>query len=391
MISRKKIHGALFEALKKIDANISIYNYSSFPAACSVNHVYPAVINGTGPVNTGNAWIQGFYTGMLWLSYEATDLDKFKKAAHSHYFSFNDRLNANDGLNHHDMGFLFSLSTAAQYELTGYDGAKKATLRAANILMNRFQEKGQFIQAWGEMGASDNYRLIIDCNMNVPLLMWASENCEDASLAEQYKRIGLAHWQTAKNVLIRDDGSTHHTYFFDSGNGEPLYGRTAQGYSDNSAWARGQAWGIYGFALAYRYTHDSSYLNLADTLIEYYIAHLPQDYIPYWDLVFTEEDGEEKDSSAAAIVVCGLQEFIKHIPNHTAKYHRYQDILDKTLNSLILNYTTADMSTSTGLLTQAVYAKNPSGKGVNECCIWGDYFYMEALINCLIPQRKSYW
>ncbi len=387
MLATDKVQAGIYEALKKVEKNLALYNWSTFPAAASVNHVYPPVANGDSAGTVGSGWTQGFWTGMLWLAYEMTSLDKFKRAAASHYFSFNDRLGRNDGLDHHDMGFLFSLSTGAQFNLNQDSKAQKATLKGADLLLKRFHEKGQFLQAWGSLGASDNYRLIIDCNMNVPLLMWAFEQTGN----ERYKEVAIAHWDTARKVIVRDNGSTHHTYFFDPSSGDPLYGKTAQGYNDESAWARGQAWGIYGFSLAYRYTQDKSYLPLIKKVTDFYIDHLPADFIPYWDLMFTESDGEERDTSSASIAVCGLQELLKHLPPSDPDYARYQDVLEKSLHSLIDHYTTRELEHATGLLTQAVYGKNPNGNGVNECCIWGDYFYMEALTNCILPHRRSYW
>lgn len=138
------------------------------------------------------------------------------------------------------MGFLYTLSCVAAYKLTGNETGKEAALMAADKLISRFQIKGEFIQAWGELGAKDNYRLIIDCLLNLPLLYWATEVSGD----EKYAQIADKHTKTSLNNLIRGDNSTYHTFFFDPESGVPVKGVTHQGYKDGSAWARGQAWGI---------------------------------------------------------------------------------------------------------------------------------------------------
>lgn len=129
------------------------------------------------------------------------------------------------------MGFLYTPSCVAAYRLTGSETAKKAALLAADNLIARFQEKGQLLQAWGELGARDNYRLIIDCLLNVPLLYWATEVTGD----EMYRRIALAHTKTSMANLVRPDHSTYHIYFFDPETGAPVRGSTQQGYRDGSA------------------------------------------------------------------------------------------------------------------------------------------------------------
>lgn len=154
-------------------------------------------------------------------------------------------------LEHHDLGFLYSPSCVAAYKLLNDEKAKEAALKAADKLITRFQEKGGFIQAWGPLGAKDNYRLIIDCLLNLPLLYWATEVSGDP----KYREIALKHIHTALSVVIRPDYSTYHTYFFESGNRQAEPRRIPSGQPQRSAWARGQSWGVYGLAISYKYTH----------------------------------------------------------------------------------------------------------------------------------------
>ena len=166
----------------------------------------------------------------------------------------------------------------------------QAAILAAVKVISRFQEKGEFIQAWGEMGDKDSYRLIIDCLLNLPLLYWASEVTGDPKFAD----IAHRHIRTAMKCVVREDYSTIHTYFFDPETGLPLKGVTHQGNRDNSAWARGQAWGVYGTILSYQYTQDPEYLELFRHISDYYLRHLPEDLIPFWDFDFTDGSSEPR-------------------------------------------------------------------------------------------------
>lgn len=334
-------------------------------------------------------WTTGFCTGEYWLAWEHTHDDAFKEAALCQVESFLQRIENKIDVDHHDMGFLYVPSCVAAYKLTGSETAKKAALLAADQLCSRFQEKGQFLQAWGALGAKENYRLIIDCLLNVPLLYWASEVTGDA----HYRKIALAHTATSMANLVRPDHSTYHTYFFDPETGAPVRGSTQQGYRDGSAWARGQAWGVYGMALAYYYTGDTKCIELFREVTDYFIARLPEDGIPYWDLTFVDGD-EPRDSSAAAIAACGMLAMAPYLEETEAAH--YRAVAEKLAAALVEHCAVRDAATSNGLLLHGVYAKNspynpiPADRGVDECNTWGDYFYMELLTR-LTTDWKMYW
>lgn len=162
---------------------------------------------------------------------------------------------------------------------------------------------------------------------------------------------------------------------------------TAQGYSDNSAWARGQAWGVYGFALSYAHTGDKTFLETASRIADYYLERLPEDFVPYWDLYFQEGD-EDRDSSSAGILACGLLELSKHLPVLDPRKKEYEETAVRIVKSLFENYTT-EKDLSNGIIKHGVYAI-PFHVGVDECCIWGDYFYVEALMR-LRNVWNMYW
>lgn len=334
-------------------------------------------------------WTTGFWTGSIWLAYEHTGDEAFKKAADIQVESFLERIEKKIDVNHHDMGFLYSLSCVAAYKLTGNEHAKKAALLAADHLAERYREKGNFLQAWGNPGEPKEYRLIIDCLLNLPLLYWASEVTGDPKFAD----IAHKHIRTAMKCVVREDYSTIHTYFFDPETGLPLKGVTHQGNRDNSAWARGQAWGVYGTILSYQYTQDPEYLELFRHISDYYLRHLPKDLVPFWDFDFTDGSSEPRDSSSAAIVICGFLEAAKVLDKEEAEY--YTKLAYQMMKSLIDNYEVKDWDSTNGILLHSTYNRHTPtntcrNKGVDECCSWGDYYYMEALTR-MVTDWNRYW
>ena len=193
--------------------------------------------------------------------------------------------------------------------------------------------------------------------------------------------------------LVRPDHSTYHTFFFDPETGAPLRGATRQGYRDGSAWARGQAWGVYGMALSYRYTGDEACIRLFRQVTDYFLEHLPADGVPYWDLEFTSGD-EPRDSSASAIAACGMLEMAPHLPAEEAA--RYTAEARRLAAALVDTCAVTDPAVSNGLLLHGVYARCspynpiPRDRGVDECNTWGDYFYMELLTR-LTSDWHPYW
>ena len=293
VLTKPEAEQALDTAVALVRRNLPLYtdhcqNHSS------VHDIYPQCEN--------NQWTCGFWPGEVWLSYERTGDEAFKNTALTLLDSFLYRIEHKIEVDHHDMGFLYSPSCVAAYKLTGSEKGRKAAILAADQLCTRFQEKGEFFQAWGALGAADNYRYIIDCLLNVPLLYWASETTGDAHYAD----LAHKHVTTCLANSIRPDGSTYHTFFMDPVTGGPVRGATCQGYKDDSCWARGQAWGVYGTAISYRYTRRPEYLDAFRRVLAYYLERLPEDLVPYWDMTFTSGTEEPRDSSSASIVACGL-------------------------------------------------------------------------------------
>lgn len=171
------------------------------------------------------------------------------------------------------------------------------------------------------------------------------------------------------------------------------HGATCQGYSDDSFWARGQAWAVYGTALSYKYERKPEYLASFRRVLKFYTEKLPSDLVPYWDMIFTSGSQEPRDSSSASIVACGLLEMARHVADEEGRV--YISLARQMMKSLVDNYSVKDPSISNGQVLHATYSKKSpyntcTPEGVDECASWGDYFYMEALTR-LNTDWKSYW
>lgn len=387
-----KLDTAVRSALQKIDLLLEKFTYK-FPGSNTRNNMYdyrkPFVDENptNDPVEEGGNfdWTTGFWTGMIWLAYELTGDDKYRAAAEIHVDSFRDRIERNIDCDTHDLGFLYTLSCVAAFKLTGNRKAEQTALLAADRLMTRYFPKAGIIQAHGDLNDPRlRGRMIIDGLMNLPLLYWAAE----ATGRPVYREAAETHARQTMRYIVREDASTYHTYYFDVESGEPRYGDTLQGYSDDSCWSRGQAWGIYGFTLSYVYTGERRFLETAMKLADYFLNRLPGDRVVYWDLIFTDDSGEEKDSSASAIAVCGLLEMARRLPEGEERSY-YRNAALSILGSLIDGYATIGNDQSNALLLHSVNFKK-AGRGVDEACLWGDYFYLEALVR-MKRDWSMYW
>lgn len=347
-----------------------------YPAACSVNGVYPLTPN--------TDWTTGFWSGSTALAARLSDQDCFRDALSLQIESFAQRLQLNHELDTHDLGFLFSLSCVNAWRMTGNELAHRCALQAADALMMRYHSRARIIQAWGDLQDPEQRgRMIIDCMMNLPLLYWATEQTGN----KDYAHHAYSHAQQACKYLIRSDHSTFHTFYMDVESGRPIGGKTHQGFADNSCWARGQAWAIYGCALSFGYTGDKQFLQAAKDAARYFLAHLPADNICYWDLSLTATN-THKDSSAAIIAVCGLIELANHLSIVDTDREVFIEQALTIMDTLLEAYIDFEHNHG-GYLTQSVYNMNKN-RGVGEYCTWGDYFLFEALSRLVSPEYK-YW
>lgn len=380
------VEAAVAAALRTLDANIAEFG-TRYPGDTTIHNRYrlrpPA---GGQPEGANVGWTTSFWPGMVWLAYELTGDQAYLRSATAHVPSFADRIGRRIDIDTHDLGFLYTLGCVLPWRLTGDEAARDAALAAADHLLTRVLEPAGIIQAWGDLDdPRQRGRTIIDSLMNTPLLFWASATTGDPRYAATARR----HVAQLRDHILRPDGTTFHTYFWDPTTGEPLRGATEQGNADESCWARGQAWAVYGFSLNHRYTSDASLLRAAQRCADYFLAHLPADHVAYWDLEFGDGSGEERDSSAAAIAASGLVELANQLPAGPRADH-YRASARRILGSLIERYSAAGHPWSNALILHGVYDK-PKGIGVDEGNLWGDYFYLEALVRAMRPEWNSPW
>ncbi|EPO1790168.1 glycoside hydrolase family 88 protein [Cronobacter turicensis] len=372
----EKVKQIVPDILQAVDRNMACWQ-ERFPDAACQNGLYPVIDN--------VEWTTSFWSGQLWLAWEWSGDQKYRTLAEKHVQSFGERIIHRNNTSHHDLGFLYSLSCLSASTLTNNARARYIALLAADALMERYHPCCGIIQAWGELdNPQQQGRMIIDCNMNLPLLYQASLITGD----ERYAQAATTHITQASRYIVRPDSSTWHTFFMDVHTGEPRYGNTHQGYADDSCWSRGQAWGVYGFLLNYRYTRNEDLLTLSQKLANYFINRLPDDLVCYWDLALTDPTSC-RDSSSTAIVACGLLEMIKHLPISHPNRESYESIALRMVGNMIDHYYNREHIPGAGLLKHSVYHFN-GNIGVDECCSWGDYFFMESITR-IIKNWKLYW
>ncbi len=317
-------------------------------------------------------WFSGFIGGELWNLYDITKDEELKQRAIKHAESLIPFANIDYT---HDMGFIFFPTLVNAYQHTGKTKYKDAAITAAYMLAKRFNKKGNYIRAWGKLGTKKKAGLmIIDTMMNLELLFWAAKETGDYNLYD----IAYKHAIVCMNEHVRKDFSSYHVVEFNPDNGEIIKKFTHQGVKDESTWVRGQAWGIYGFALAYKYTGDNRFLNVSQKMADYFIKHLPNDLVPYWDLTLNGEN-VPRDASAAAIAASGLYLISEQLKNMNDVL-RYRKTADEISKSLLKGYTFMNSyrDKEEGLLIHTVYNYN-KGWGVDESYPCGDYYFTEVL------------
>jgi len=337
-------------------------------------------------LNRNTDWTNGFWSGILWLCYEYSGDPAFREAAVRTVDSFRLRLKNDVRLDHHDIGFLYSPSAKAQWLIERDEAARELALQAADALMRRWREKTRLIQAWGPENDPENgARIIIDCLMNLPLLYWAYEQTGEP----RYLEAADVHAEKSRRFLVRGDDSSYHTFYFDPVTGDAVRGGTHQGCRDGSTWTRGQAWGIYGFALAYRGLRRPELLETSKRMALYFIDRLPEDSVVYWDFDAPQTPETMRDSSASAIASAGILEMLGFLPENDPAAGALADAVHRAMSSLVRNYAPEPDSNDHGLIRRGSYSVR-SGLSPDDYTIWGDYYYLESLMR-LERGVPGYW
>jgi unsaturated chondroitin disaccharide hydrolase len=323
--------------------------------------------------NKGFDWTEGFFPGTCWYMYELTGDDKWKNTASSLQELFIDHRfrTAN-----HDLGFVFYCSFGHGYKLQLDDKSKGVLIDAANSLITRFNPAVGCILSWDvdkgwQSERGWQFPVIIDNMMNLELLFEVSKLTGD----KKYYDIANTHAQTTLKNHFRDDGSSYHVIDYDSINGDIRNRHTAQGFAHESAWARGQAWGLYGFTLSYRYTEDEKYLKKAEEIANFILNHpnLPKDKVPYWDFNAPNIPDEYRDASAAAIIASALIELDDYSSN------AYKDKATDILNNLSSDKYLAKVGENHNFLLKHSVGSIPHGNEIDVPLNYADYYYTEAI------------
>ena len=313
------------------------------------------------------AWISGFFPGSLWYLYELTGDPKWKSRATEQ----TERLERIQNLtSDHDIGFRMGCSYGNGYRITGNPTYPDVLIQSARSLATRFQPKAGVIMSWNP-NARWKCPVIIDNMMNLELLFNATLYSGDSS----FYKIAVSHADRTLENHFRPDHSSYHVVDYDPETGAVRMKNTAQGYADESAWARGQAWGLYGFVTCYRFTGDKRYLEQAKAIADFILSHprLPEDKIPYWDFDAPNIPNEERDASAGAILASGLYELALYSDP------KYADAADQIVASLSTPAYTAPIGANGNFILMHSVGSRPANSEVDVPLVYADYYYLEAL------------
>ena len=354
------------------------------------NGRYPRSTKKGGSLSTTDiyGWTSGFFPGTLWFLYEFTNDSCWKEKAVEWTLPLEpNRTNTKD----HDVGFMMYNSFGKGFALTKNESYRDILVQTANSLMTRYNPNVHSIQSW-EGGKSHHdtiiwqFPVIIDNMMNLALLFWAARETGD----KKYYDVAVTHANTTIKNHLREDFSCYHVVDYDTITGEVRDRATAQGYADNSAWARGQAWGIYGFTMVYRETGDSKYLSVAQKMADFFLHNpsLPEDKVPLWDFNAGQDGYTKKwkfdetrigyiprDASAAAIAASALFELYQYTKNP-----EYYDSAVTMIHSLASEQYRAVPGSNAGFLLMHSTGSLPHGKEIDVPLVYADYYFLEALL-----------
>jgi unsaturated chondroitin disaccharide hydrolase len=314
-------------------------------------------------------WVSGFFPGELWYLYQYTKNPKWLTEAKA-YTANIEQEKTNGGT--HDMGFKIYCSVGNGYKLTKDPHYKEAILEAAKTLSTRFNPTVGSIKSWDNR-KDWKFPVIIDNMMNLELLFEASKLSGDQS----FYKIAVAHANTAMKNHFRDDYSSYHVIDYDPETGKVLHKQTHQGYADASAWARGQAWGLYGYTMCYRETKDKAYLKQAENIAKFIFSNpnMPKDLVPYWDFNDPAIPNIPRDASAAAIISSALYELSMY-SNNTKQYKTWANTIVKNLTD---SYQAKPGETKGFILLHSTGNKPANGE-IDAPISYADYYYLEALL-----------
>ena len=316
-------------------------------------------------------WTSGFFPGELWFLYEYTQNNFWKKKAQQHTDILEkEKMNGST----HDMGFKVYCSFGNGYRLTQDEHYKEVLLQSARTLATRFKPAAGIIRSWDHSTAKWVCPVIIDNMMNLELLFWATKESKDST----FYRIAVDHAKTTMKHHFRPDFSSYHVIDYDTITGQVLKKNTHQGFADESAWSRGQAWALYGYTMCYRETRLPEFLEQAQNIEKYLFTHpnMPEDLIPYWDFDAPGIPDEPRDVSAATVIASALYGLSLYDPE---KGERYRSNADKIIENLTKHYR-ATLKKDNGFLLLHSTGTKPTNTEVDVPIVYADYYFIEALM-----------
>lgn len=326
--------------------------------------------NGKLKLVASRDWTSGFFPGVLWFLYQYTGKQEWLTQAKA-YTANIEREKTNAGT--HDMGFKIYCSFGTGYRLTNDATYKDIIIQSAKTLSTRFNPTVGCIRSWDHHKEVWGFPVIIDNMMNLELLFEATKLTGDSS----FYKIAVSHANTTMKNHFRPDYSSYHVIDYDTATGAVVKKNTHQGYSHESAWSRGQAWGLYGYTLCYRYTRNPAYLQQAEHIASFILNHprLPKDLVPYYDFDGPEIPNAPRDASAAAIIASGLYE----LSGYSKQAKLYRTTADKIVTNLTKSYR-SPIGENYGFLLLHSTGSKPANSEVDVPLNYADYYYLEALL-----------
>jgi len=363
-----------------IDESLTLATQQSLLMAQSLKdqpYRLPKSVDANGKLETCSSawWVSGFFPGVLWYLYENSPSDSLKYWAENYTERVKDQQYTTDN---HDVGFMIFCSFGNGYRSTKKTAYKEVIHNAANSLITRFNPKTGCIRSWdyASWSAQWQYPVIIDNMMNLELLEWSAKAFNDTS----YSHVARTHANTTLKNHYRNDFSCYHVVSYDTITGNVEKKNTAQGYSDASAWARGQGWGLYGYTMMYRESGDKKYLKQAENIAHFIINHprFPEDKIPYWDFDAPGIPNAKRDASAGALICSALLELSQYVSAEQAQM--YLTVAEKQIRSLSSPKYRARLGENANFILKHSVGHMPNHTEVDVPLTYADYYFVEALM-----------
>lgn len=372
--SRSKIETDDLRAICRNNLEIAGKQYK-YMASLLQEDQFPRSFENDQIITSGSDWwCSGFYPGTLWYLYEQTgDSVLLREVLQIQEYLSKEQFNRST----HDLGFMMFCSFGNAYRITGDEKFLEIINNSSRSLISRFNPTIGAIKSW-DFG-SWQFPVIIDNMMNLEMLLWSAEKMGNP----EFRNISITHADKTIAHHFRDDYSSFHVVSYDTITGEPEIKQTAQGYSDESTWARGQAWGLYGYTVMYRFTKDQKYLNQAKNIAEFILNHpnLPEDKIPYWDFNAPDIPDAFRDASAAAIIASALLELQVYLSEMDSK--NYLEVAETILRTLSSSEYFSETKENGGFLIKHNVGNMPVSSEIDVPLSYADYYFTEAMVRYL--------